>query len=130
TAALRREGKLFLRYLSLDGAIIAIAICMCEGKKIYYFLPTFDVQYHELTPGKVLLYHILGEAFEMGCDEVDLGPGTHDYKWSWTKDKRTVHYVVVFRGDWHVWLKDSALPQLRRQGKLMMKRFFPGWVQS
>ncbi|HKY70075.1 MAG TPA: GNAT family N-acetyltransferase [Gammaproteobacteria bacterium] len=126
TSALLRDDKLLLRYLTLDETIIAIAICFCENGKIYYFLPTFDIRYDELAPGKVLLYYIIKEGFDTGCCEFDLGPGNDNYKWLWAMDKRTVTYLVVFHDSWRVWVRDNAIPKFKRTVKPIIKRLFPG----
>jgi GNAT acetyltransferase-like protein len=112
-----KDEKLFLRYLTLDGTLIAVAFCALDNHKLYYMIPTYDIKYRELSPGKLLLYYIIQEAFSLGCDEIDLGPGDDNYKWLWATESRTRKYMLIHRGDLSVWLKYYALPYSKKHLK-------------
>ncbi len=119
--ALLKEKRLFLPYLMLDNNVIALAVCCLDKGKMYYHSPTFNMDYSKLSPGKILLYYIIKEAFNLGCYEVDLGPGLDDYKLYWTDRKREIAQLVISRGDWRIWFRYYGNPRFRA----MVKGYLP-----
>lgn len=107
------EGRLYFPYLTLDEEPIAMAVCFLDRGKLYYVWPTFHVSYSNLAPGKLLLYHIIREAFASGLREVDLGPGADAYKFYWTPQKREVAQILLYRGSLRLWGSYHALPRFR-----------------
>jgi hypothetical protein len=116
-SSLLMKNKLLLTYLALNDKPIAIAVNILEKGKVYYAAPTFAVEYAELSPGKLLLYHIIREAFEIGCYEIDLGPGVAEYKCGWANGTREVDWRMIVGNNRRVRLKYQALPWVKRNMK-------------
>ena len=107
------DGRLYFPYLTLDEEPIAMAVCFVHASKIFYVWPTFDPDHSRLAPGKLLLYHIIQDAFASGLDEVDLGPGADEYKFYWTSEKREVSQILLYRDSLRLWGSYYLLPHLR-----------------
>jgi CelD/BcsL family acetyltransferase involved in cellulose biosynthesis len=122
TLELLKEEKLFIRYLAYDSVIIAIAICILDKEKLYYVWPTFNIDYRQIAPGKLLLYYILREAFQEGYKEVDLGPGGDEYKSLWATETRSITQIIVSRASWPIAVKYKIIPETRRMMKPILKR--------
>jgi CelD/BcsL family acetyltransferase involved in cellulose biosynthesis len=109
----QKARRLYFPYLALEGEPIAMAVCFLERGKLYYVWPTFDVDYASLAPGKLLLYHILRDAFASGVHEVDLGPGADAYKFYWTPRKREVAQLLLYRDSLRLWGSYHLVPRFR-----------------
>jgi hypothetical protein len=110
----QEDERLYFPYLTLDSEPIAVAVCFLDRGKIYYVWPTFHVDFANLAPGKLLLYHILRDAFASGFREVDLGPGADAYKFLWTRQKREVSQVLFHQSSLRLWTNYDLLPRVRR----------------
>ena len=88
------NNRLF--YLKLDRDIIAIAYCFQSQEKLYYYIPTFDLEYSNYSPGKVLLYFIIKYAFENNLKEIDFMIGEEDYKLRWNTDIRQTYNLYIY----------------------------------
>jgi CelD/BcsL family acetyltransferase involved in cellulose biosynthesis len=117
-----QDGRLYFPYLTLDGDPIAMAICFLDAGKIYYVWPTFHVQYSNLSPGKLLLYYIIRDAFASGQKEVDLGPGADDYKFFWTSSKREVSQLLLYRDSLRLWGSYDVMPRVRTKVRTSLER--------
>ena len=115
------DGRLYFPYLTLDEEPIAMAVCFVEGSKIYYVWPTFDPEHSRLAPGKLLLYHIIRDAFASGLKEVDLGPGADAYKFFWTSEKREVSQILIYRDSLRLWGSYYLLPHLKTGVRLRLE---------
>jgi CelD/BcsL family acetyltransferase involved in cellulose biosynthesis len=77
---------------------VAAAACSIDHKnaRMCYRYPTFRREFADLSPGKILLYYIIRDAFAKGLKEVDLGRGGTPYKYYWATGERTIYRFVVF----------------------------------
>lgn len=77
--ALAREGTsdhgLWVYSLALGEQVIASAASLVEGRRMQYYETSFDPEFSEFSPGKVLVHCIVRDAHEKGFEEVDFGPG-------------------------------------------------------
>lgn len=113
TSALEASGMLYVAYLTKNDEAIAVAICARVGRKIHYLYPTFDPEYANISPGRLLLYHILNYAFSSEIDEVDLGPMVQ-YKREWTDASRSLVRAMLHRSNPRVWARYEAYTAVRR----------------
>jgi Acetyltransferase (GNAT) domain len=119
-------GRLYFPYLTLDSEPIAMAICFQDAGKVYYVWPTFHLKYSNLSPGKLLLYHIIRDAFICGRNEVDLGPGADGYKFFWTSEKREVSQLLLYRDSLRLWGSYDVMPRLRTKVRTGLERVLGG----
>ncbi|MCC8397460.1 GNAT family N-acetyltransferase [Paraburkholderia sp. MMS20-SJTR3] len=110
--ALEPVLKLFV--LSLDGKAIAMNLVAISAATVIGMQAAFDPAYAKLSPGSLLIEHVMKWAFDNGRD-VDLGPGEGKYKSVWSGDSgyvcmdlriavsvwgRAVLRARAFRGQW------------------------------
>ena len=55
---------------------------MDSAKKFWSSMPTYDINYKQISPGKVLLYDIISNVFSENVEKFDFGRGSEPYK-SW-----------------------------------------------
>ena len=109
--------------------------------RMLFFKPTFDVDYWEYSPGKVLLQRLLQYAKDTGLEEFDFSIGDEDYKKKFANEIRT-NYRVVLTHDGllsrihHIRaLLDSALRSMVGEEHIARFRvwresvFSPGWAR-
>jgi CelD/BcsL family acetyltransferase involved in cellulose biosynthesis len=63
--------------------------------RMLFFKPTFDVDYWEFSPGKVLLQKLLQYAKDTGLEEFDFSIGDEDYKKKFANDLRTNYRLIL-----------------------------------
>lgn len=90
-----KSNLLFLAYLSFNNEIIAIEFGMSDGKKIYLYLPAFNIKFRNYSVGNLLNYYIILEACRQGYDVVDFLRGDEKHKQEWgTIEKYNVKYEI------------------------------------
>jgi CelD/BcsL family acetyltransferase involved in cellulose biosynthesis len=102
---------------------IAYHFGFIAGKKLYYYTPTFDPEFHPFSPGKLLIKYLLADAFGRGCEEFDFLLGEEPYKYAWTSHSRGVCNLFVLprtvRGiALYLWF-GRVKPALKRQAWLV-----------
>jgi len=64
-----------------QGRVIAFAWCRQQGSSLIYDTIGYLPEFSNLSPGSVLLYHILEDVFSSPAYEIlDFGPGEAQYK--------------------------------------------------
>ena len=53
---------------------------MDSAKKFWSSMPTYDINYKQISPGKVLLYDLITEVFAGNTEKFDFGRGSEPYK--------------------------------------------------
>lgn len=82
--ALARRGALLLALLYVGERPVAYRVSFrSEGVHADYY-PGFDPEFVRLSPGRLLLVHVLEDCFDSGVDEVDFLRGFEDWKGDWT----------------------------------------------
>jgi GNAT acetyltransferase-like protein len=117
TDAWFRAGKLFLAYLTIGGDVAAIDIGVGDQGKVYDVWGAMNIRFAEISPGKLLQYHVIRDAFARGFREVDLGPGDDRYKSWWAEERRTSVRAILYRGNPRVWLRYHLIPLAKRTVK-------------
>jgi CelD/BcsL family acetyltransferase involved in cellulose biosynthesis len=78
---LAKQGRARGYLLKDGGKSIAFAWCRLEGERLVYDVVGYLPEHSDLSPGTVLLYQIVQDAFELeGCKLLDFGPGHAQYK--------------------------------------------------
>ena len=104
--------------LSLSGDTIAYHFGFEYGDKLYYYKPTFDLEYAQYSPGKVLIKQLIEYAFNRGLKEFDFLLGDEHYKMRWATRTRTSYNVRLFSNSnksraLRIWL-NHIKPSLKR----------------
>ncbi len=74
--------------LRLNGQSIAWHFGFLHRKVLHWYKPTYDVEFRDLSPGKVLLAELVQLGISSNWREIDLGCGTEPYKYDWTSSER------------------------------------------
>jgi hypothetical protein len=84
-----QRGWVYLDFLVLNGEKVAGQYGYSYNGTYYFYLPGLNpVVSPEVSPGKHLTFHCLGQAFREGCKEIDFLRGTADYKMAWANGLR------------------------------------------
>ncbi len=81
--ALARRGWTDLAFLELNGEAIAFALGFQSGGCYAYYTPAHAPAFDKLSPGGLLLAHLVERAYELGLEEFDFMLGDEEYKVSW-----------------------------------------------
>jgi CelD/BcsL family acetyltransferase involved in cellulose biosynthesis len=85
-AALKRdELRLFL--LVLNEQTVGIEYTFFHKGTLMFFQNGFDPQFEALSPGHLIMMHIIDEAIKEGAHSMDLLKGNYEYKNSYAKDE-------------------------------------------
>jgi CelD/BcsL family acetyltransferase involved in cellulose biosynthesis len=59
--------------------------------RLFYFQLGYDPAWSDRSPGIVLLSEVIREAHDRGCTEFNFLQGDESFKWTWTKQSRTLN---------------------------------------
>jgi len=91
------KGRLWLRFLESDEKKIGAFYGFELGGKLFYYQFGIDPEWEPYSPGTVLMYKVIEEAFSKGLSEFDFLRGSEAYKSDWTNDKRTLYSMKSYR---------------------------------
>jgi CelD/BcsL family acetyltransferase involved in cellulose biosynthesis len=91
-----RKGWLDLSYLAVGSDLAAVHFGSVYQNKFYYWLPAFNDEYENFSPGRLLLMKLLEDAFNGDISEFDFGFGEEPYKYDWAKEDRTLYRFQFF----------------------------------
>ena len=74
------EKELRFSVLEVGGDPVAMHLGFQTGAKYLYYSPTFDLDWWDYSPGKVLLIKLLQHTIESGLREFDMALGDETYK--------------------------------------------------
>ncbi len=102
-------------HISLDGKIIAILLGFIHNNKYYAYLMTFDEEYYNLSPGKLLLNEKIKWCFEHGdeVNEFDFSRGDSYIKSRWTQVNRQHQRLIYFKGSSYSQLIKTVVYKIR-----------------
>jgi CelD/BcsL family acetyltransferase involved in cellulose biosynthesis len=89
-AALPAESLTF-RCLYAGDEIFAVFYGFTLQGRLFYFQLGYDPAWSDRSPGIVLLSEVIREAHERGCTEFNFLQGDESFKWTWTKQSRTLN---------------------------------------
>jgi CelD/BcsL family acetyltransferase involved in cellulose biosynthesis len=89
------QGLLLFTVLEYEGNPIAYHFGFDYGSKIIWYKPSYDPDYARLSPGSVLLKHLIEYCLERGYQELDFTIGDEPFKRRYANHlNRNVHYMV------------------------------------
>ena len=93
--ALLPQGELLFTVLEYEGIPIAYHFGFDYGSKLLWYKPSFDPDYARLSPGTVLLKHLIEYCLERGRLELDFSIGDEPFKRRYANHLNSnVHYRV------------------------------------
>jgi len=89
-----RTGSVEICMLRLDGQPIAFGYNYVHEARVFGLRSGFDPQWRHLSPGIVMMHHMIRDSFDRGDTLVDLGPGSLECKRHWfTRTAVSYHYT-------------------------------------
>lgn len=85
--------NVWLRSLQMDGQTIAVLYGFVLDKRFFYYQIAHDPDLRKMSPGTVLIYNVIEECYGKGIVEFNFLQGDEDYKWFWTKERRTLYSI-------------------------------------
>jgi CelD/BcsL family acetyltransferase involved in cellulose biosynthesis len=88
----------------------------------YYYMTAMDPDYHEFSPGRLKLAHMLEVCFRRGIKVAELLAPAMDYKLEWRgsiKKLDTISLPFTIRGRLILGAADWAMPKVRRMSRLL-----------
>lgn len=124
--AAAHSGLLRLYLLYLEDRPVAFVFGVLFKGEYYAFKTSYDVAYHDLSPGTVVFDQVYRDAFAQRLSVVDLGPGTGlRWKSEFSNDVRAHVDVCVFSPSQ---LRCQACKAYRQELKPRLKQLLPGLV--
>ena len=91
-------AALRLDVLALDGTRpLAAHFGFQWAGRLYYYKPCFEPEFAKLSPGRVLVPHVLRQACESGLEEVDFLQGLEEYKLRFEPELRETAWLEIYR---------------------------------
>ena len=84
--------------------LCAVHVGLCDRRTLHYWFPTYDVALARLSPGMILMRHLLQAAAERGLERVDFGRGEERYKSSLANANNELGIGSVSVGVWRTML--------------------------
>ena len=85
------QGETILSCLYLDQIPIAACLGVIQGKKYFYWIPTYDLNHSQYIPGHLLISSIIDSMKSKGVEYFDFLNSGESYKFRWT-DKALLRY--------------------------------------
>jgi CelD/BcsL family acetyltransferase involved in cellulose biosynthesis len=94
---LNSNKRLWLRFLEKDDKRIGAFYGFELAGKLFYYQFGIDPEWEPFSPGTVLMYKVIEEAFSRGLSEFDFLRGNESYKYGWTKNERPLYAARAYR---------------------------------
>lgn len=90
-----QRGWFELTTLEIDEKLVAFSYSFIYRGRFYYYIPSYDPQFYEYSPGTVLLTYLLEDAFNRGLKEFDFTRGDEEYKSKWAQQERKNLRIII-----------------------------------
>jgi hypothetical protein len=91
-----KNGWPWLRSLGNEREIISVFYGFSLGGRLFNYQVAHDPVWEKYSPGTVLLYCVIEDAFNDGCKEFDFLRGNEKYKSTWANDRRNLITLSIF----------------------------------
>ena len=85
---MRDQKRIWLRILKTENETIAAYYGFVFENRVFYYQLGLDPQWQSHSPGMVILYEVIREAFAGDFREFNFLQGEEEYKYKWTKTHR------------------------------------------
>lgn len=116
-AAMRDQKRIWLRILKTENETIAAYYGFVFENRVFYYQLGLDPQWQSHSPGMVILYEVIREAFAGDFREFNFLQGEEEYKYKWTKTHRRLLTISVYNGN-----LAGSLSRLRDGAKENLKK--------
>jgi len=89
------ENWLKLSFLHMDRTCMASSMCFDYQNKVYLYNSGYDPEYSYLSPGIVLVAHLIREAIESGRSEFDFLRGKESYKYHLGGKDSSIYRMII-----------------------------------
>jgi len=89
------ENWLKLSFLHMDRTCMASSMCFDYQNKVYLYNSGYDPEYSYLSPGIVLVAHLIREAIESGRSEFDFLRGKEPYKYHLGAKDSSIYRMII-----------------------------------
>lgn len=93
---INENDRLWFRFLRNEKEIIAAFYGFASGGRLFYYQMGFDPAWEQYSPGMILFYEVIKEAFSKNYIEFDFLRGDEEYKKKWTGERRTLFTCQVY----------------------------------
>lgn len=98
---INKNDCLWLRFINNEKRTIAAFYGFAFGGCLFYYQLGIDPEWENYSPGTVLFYEVINEAFVTGLKEFDFLRGNEEYKNRWTKSHRLLFAVNIYNKTFH-----------------------------
>lgn len=95
-----KKGWSDVSALELNGEYVSVALSLRCGGTYYYWIPTFDEKFGNISLGKLHIFSILKDAFENRTIRFDFMIGDEKYKYLWTSQSWPNYEVIIYGSAW------------------------------
>ena len=92
-----QSGHIHVSTLNIGDHPIAVHFGFICGQRYFYYLPSFDSNFSNFSPGRLLLFNLIRNSFHQGLREFDFLNGPEAYKYDWTIEEHQVYELIAFR---------------------------------
>jgi CelD/BcsL family acetyltransferase involved in cellulose biosynthesis len=91
------ETKKYLKIpvMTINDKPVAFCLGFIEHNKFYYYIPSFDPEFVNISPGNLLMEFIVENFQTLGITELDFMKGEESYKLKWSSTFRTNYRLLV-----------------------------------
>ncbi|MGE0393578.1 MAG: GNAT family N-acetyltransferase [Vicinamibacterales bacterium] len=82
--------------LTIGDEAVAWHLGLLHRGELYFWMPTHDVAWSGVSPGKLLLARLIEHGLDSGWSTVHFQTGAHDYKRAWTDDDAGLRAIRWF----------------------------------
>ena len=113
--SIQKHDWMWLRFLKSKNTVIAAFYGFAIGNRVFYYQMGFDPEWERYSPGMVLMYEVIKEAFSKHYKEFDFLRGGETYKSLWTQSQRPLVSVDMYNNT----LRGGFLKAVSRSKQLM-----------
>jgi CelD/BcsL family acetyltransferase involved in cellulose biosynthesis len=91
------ETKKYLKIpvMTINNKPVAFCLGFIEHNKFYYYIPSFDTEFVNISPGNLLIEFIVENFTSLEINELDFMKGDESYKLKWSSTFRTNYRLLV-----------------------------------
>ena len=111
------RGWLHFSALECAGQPVAFHFGFEFGGRLYWYKPSFDPKVARLSPGTVLLWHLIQDSLVSGLTELDFTVGAEPFKYRYANAQRNNANLRVFSRRWLPLIAMCAILLRRKAGR-------------